>query len=211
MSADRATYHHGNLRSALIGEAWEMARASAPEKVTLREVARRVGVSHNAAYRHFADRQELMASLAERAIAELTERMQVGNETVSADQDPATVARARFRETARAYADFATEEPHLFQVAFHVEFAGPDVKPPVSERRDGPYGIMNGVLDELVEVGELPPERRVGADIVCWATVHGFAELCTKGPLGHLPAPEREAMLDLLLHTLEQGLKAPLG
>ncbi|GGR48034.1 AcrR family transcriptional regulator [Nocardioides luteus] len=211
MSADRATYHHGNLRSALIDAAWEMARSSAPEKVTLREVARRVGVSHNAAYRHFADRQELMRSLADRAVEELTARMQARNATVSDDREPAEIARARFKETARAYVAFATDEPHLFQMAFHLEFSGPDVVPVISERRDGPYGILNDVLDEMVAVGEIPAERRLGAEVVCWAAVHGFAELCTKGPLGRLPAPEREATLDLLFHTLQQGLKAPVG
>lgn len=211
MASPRTTYHHGNLRSALIDEAWELARTSAPEKVTVREVARRAGVSHNAAYRHFADRQELMSSIADRALATLAEMMRDRIATVSTDQHPASIARDRFRETARAYASFAIDEPHLFQVAFHAEFSRPGVSPDVSERRGGPYAILHSVLDEMVEVGEIPPERRSDAEMVCWASVHGFAELCIKGPLGLLPEDERDNIFERLLVTLLHGLKAPIA
>ncbi|MEO9328942.1 TetR/AcrR family transcriptional regulator [Gordonia aurantiaca] len=211
MASERSTYHHGNLRSALIDEAWELARTSAPEKVTVREVARRAGVSHNAAYRHFADRQELMTSIADRALATLADLMRERIATVPSDQDPVEVARARFRETARAYALFAIEEPHLFQVAFHAEFSRPGVTADLSERTEGPYAILHMILDEMVAVGEIPPERRSDAEVICWAAVHGFAELCIKGPLGLLPEAEREITFERLLNTLLHGLKAPVG
>ncbi|MDH3020602.1 TetR family transcriptional regulator [Gordonia sp. CNJ-863] len=211
MASERSTYHHGNLRNALIDEAWELARTSAPEKVTVREAARRAGVSHNAAYRHFADRQELMTSIADRALATLADLMRERIATVPDDQAPGEVARSRFRETARAYALFAIDEPHLFQVAFHAEFSRPGVNPDVSARRDGPYAILHSVLDEMVAAGEIPPERRPDSEIVCWAAVHGFAELCIKGPLGLLPEAERENYFERLIGTILHGLKAPLG
>jgi AcrR family transcriptional regulator len=207
----RASYHHGSLRSAFLDEAWEMARTSSPAQVTLREVARRIGVSHNAAYRHFADREDLMVALSERAMTALADAMLERMATVPTEQDPVERVRARLRETGRAYVLYAIAEPQLFQLAFHLQGTAPADAPATAtaQRTDGPYGILNGVLDEMADIGAMPSERRQGAEIVCWAAVHGFAELCTKGPAGALPAQERDAMLDVLLRTVEAGLRAP--
>ena len=68
-------YHHGNLRTALIDAGAELARVNGPDGVVLREVARRTGVSHNAAYRHFADRDELLGEIASLAGAQLEQAM----------------------------------------------------------------------------------------------------------------------------------------
>src|SRR3712207_9522742 len=68
-------YHHGNLRAALIDTAVAQARAGGPDAVVLRDAARRTGVSHNAAYRHFADRDDLLAEVSARGMAELEQRM----------------------------------------------------------------------------------------------------------------------------------------
>ena len=69
------TYHHGNLRPALVEAAVALAQARGPEGVVLREVARQTGVSHNAAYRHFADREELLAEVADAAMRQLAGAM----------------------------------------------------------------------------------------------------------------------------------------
>ena len=70
----------------------------------------------------------------------------------------------------------------------------------------GPYGVLTAVLDELVEAGVLPAERRPGADVTCWAAVHGFAVLCLEGPLRDLPDAERDAQLEGLLDRVARGL-----
>ena len=66
-----SSYHHGNLRESLIEAGIELARSQGPDGVVLREVARRAGVSHNAAYRHFADREALLAEIARHGMREL--------------------------------------------------------------------------------------------------------------------------------------------
>ena len=77
-------YHHGNLRPVLVDTAVELARSTGPEGVVLREVARRAGVSHNAAYRHFEDRAALLAEVADRAMAQLEDAMQARADAVRA-------------------------------------------------------------------------------------------------------------------------------
>jgi AcrR family transcriptional regulator len=191
------SYHHGNLRPALVGTAVELARAKGPDGVVLREVARRTGVSHNAAYRHFADREQLLAEVALWAMGRLEQAMEERLATVR-KRDPAVRARQRLREVGRAYVEFALSEPGLFEVAFSAPFH--------SAETQGPYGLLNRTLDELVEVGVLPAGRRPGAEVACWAGVHGFAELHLRGPLREVPAADRERSLARMLDLLELAL-----
>ncbi len=73
----------------------------------------------------------------------------------------------------------------------------------------GPYGVLNAVLDELVACGAVTPERRAGADVACWAMVHGFADLSVHGPLHAVPAELREPLLEVVLDVVERGLVSP--
>lgn len=189
-------YHHGNLRAALIDTAVEQARGGGAAAVVLRDAARRTGVSHNAAYRHFTDRDELLAEVADRGMAALEEAMRERLARVP-DRDPVERAWQRLAETGRAYVHFALAEPGLFTTAFGCK------EPPA---REGAYGVLSGVLDELVDAGALPPERRPGAELTCWAAVHGFATLSLQGPLRDLPPEQREQQLDGLLERIVRGL-----
>jgi AcrR family transcriptional regulator len=168
-----------------------------------------VGVSHNAAYRHFADREALLSEIAARGMDLLTEAMQTRLATVPGDLDPVARAQARLREVGRAYVEFALAEPGLFRTAFtsrtHAAEAGPEEP---QEDSDGPYGLLNEVLDELVEVGYLAADRRPGADVVCWAGVHGFAVLHLDGPLSQVPPAERESSIARFFDIVERGLGA---
>jgi AcrR family transcriptional regulator len=196
-------YHHGNLRAALVDAGAELARASGPDGVVLREVARRTGVSHNAAYRHFADRDELLAEIAERANEQLEQAMQRRLAEVT-ETDPAERARARLRATGRAYVAFALSEPGLFNVAF----CPTDAAHPTPEDAP-PYVLLGQVLDELVDSGALAPEGRLGADVVCWAAVHGLSVLLLDGPLRQVPAADRQGLVEKMIATIEQGLTGP--
>ena len=190
------SYHHGNLRAALVEAAADLARAQGPDGVVLREVARRTGVSHNAAYRHFADREELLAAVAQVGMDRLEQAM-LDRMAMVRTRDRKRRAVRRLRETGRAYVHFALAEPGLFSVAFSTPF----------EQHDGgPYALLNQVLDELVEVGAMPSERRPGADVMCWAGVHGFSMLLLSGPLRDVPEQEREPMLDRCLDLVELAL-----
>src|SRR3954447_13420046 len=192
-------YHHGNLRAALIDTAVEQARAGGADAVVLRDAARRTGVSHNAAYRHFTDRDDLLAEVSERGMAELEQRMRDRLADLP-DDDRGELASARLRAAGREDVRFALAEPGLFVPALAC------ARPKDGAPGEGPYGVLSTVLDELVTTGVLPAERRPGADVTCWAAVHGFAVLCLQGPLADVSEREREAQLDGLLERLSRGL-----
>jgi AcrR family transcriptional regulator len=194
-------YHHGNLRTALIDAGAELARANGPDGVVLREVARRTGVSHNAAYRHFADRDELLGEIASLAGAQLEQAMLRRLDEVT-ETDPAARASARLQAVGRAYVEFALAEPGLFNVAFCPR----DVVSPESMEDAAAYALLGRILDELVAVGALSPDGRLGADVACWAAVHGLSVLLLDGPLHDLPAEAREGAIAKLLATVERGL-----
>ena len=197
------SYHHGNLREELLRHAVALAREKGPAGVVLREVARRAGVSHNAAYRHFADREELLALVSTAAFDELAAAMQA---RLSAPGGGTAEARARkrLRVIGRAYVEFALAEPGLFAAAFN----GPltDEEHGDDDMAGGAYGLLGQALDGLVAVGLMPAERREGAEIVCWSAVHGFATLHLDGPLREQPSAERDVELERMLDLLERGL-----
>lgn len=206
MATKTQPYHHGNLRPVLVDTAVELARTTGPDGVVLREVARRAGVSHNAAYRHFSDRAALLAEVSQRAYGDLEEAMTRRVVDVRGET-PQERAWARLSETGRAYVDFAIREPGLFAVAF-TSPTKPEVHADTATLT-GPYAVLNAVLDELVACGAVSPERRVGADVACWAAVHGFAELHVHGPLRAVPAEMRDALLEVVLDVVHQGLETP--
>lgn len=204
MPATSRPYHHGDLRSALVEAALEMSRGSGPTPVSLREVTRRVGVSPSAAYRHFRDRTQLMAAVA----LEIQERMAARmrrSMCASADATAEQRALEGLRGVGLGYIAFAVDEPGWFETAFFGSSrtagradtadaadgpgleggaagpgadtgAGLDAAPP-------PFVLLTAALDECVQAGVLSPQRRPGAEFVCWSAVHGCAELVIHGPL----------------------------
>jgi AcrR family transcriptional regulator len=176
----------GTVRSALIEAGVELARSGGPDAVVLREVTRMVGVVPNAAYRHFADRDALLAAVRDAAVRRLAQRMADGMNQVRAGAHTPTGARLRMRAVGEAYLEFARTEPGLFDTAF----AASDH--PSSGESDEPRPLerVQAALDDLVQAGLLQPARRPGIEYPVWAAVHGVAVLL-RGPLRSLPEREK--------------------
>jgi AcrR family transcriptional regulator len=203
-------YHHGHLREALVAEAVAAARERGPEGLALRELARRVGVSHNAAYRHFADRDALVGEVAMAGLRRMMEVLTARTDALT-ETDPVLLARRRLREVAFGYLDFALGEPGLFRVVFT---AFPVIDDPRKADIDpdiDTFGMLERTLDGLVDVGYLAPEARPGAEISCWSAVHGFAMLHLDGPMRGVDPADREAMLDVLVVALDRSYGATTG
>ncbi|WP_280347726.1 TetR/AcrR family transcriptional regulator [Nocardia neocaledoniensis] len=191
-------YHHGDLAAALVDAGLELTRSGGPEALTIRAATRRVGVTPNAAYRHFPDRQALLRAVS----AAIEAAMAAG---MAAEQVPDS-PRARLRAVGLGYIGFALTEPGWFAVAF---FGAGDTSP--ESVRDSPaYLALTDALDMMVHIGDLDPAARAGATWSCWSTVHGFAELALRGPLRHLDRAELRALAERAVDTVIAGLPRPM-
>jgi AcrR family transcriptional regulator len=204
----RTTYRHGDLHHALIAAGTELARAGGPDAVVLREATRRVGVAPNAAYRHFADRRALLDAVCSAAQSLLAVAIEQELAAVTTAGDAAAVARARLRAVGTGYVRFAQTEPGLFRTAFSVSRDLAKIGDPARAGASGlsPFLLLASVLDELVDAGALPKERRPAAEFLAWSSVHGLSMLLIDGPLRALDKKKAHAIIERLLDMVEQGL-----
>ncbi|WP_424707012.1 TetR/AcrR family transcriptional regulator [Kitasatospora acidiphila] len=199
------TYHHGNLPEALVSAGVELARTGGPAAVVLRAASRAAGVSHNAAYRHYADREDLLAAVAARCMDRLGSLMVARMEALPA-ADPVDLAWARLDAIGRAYIEFATTEHGWFRTAFSGAAAHGAKQPVTHPGAPAPYTLLADCLDGLVAVGALPAERRPGAEYAAWSAVHGLSDLLVDGPLRELPPQEVAHAVEAVLTTAARGL-----
>lgn len=206
MPPSKAPYHHGDLRNALVDAGLGLIDQVGAEAFSLREVAREVGVSANAAYRHFEDKGALLTAIAVSGFERLSSEMQ---EAMLAARPRGAVksrAVARFNAAARAYVDLAQDHPQLYGLMFGsagracLAAEGTLVGPT-------PGALLGRVLDELVEERVMSKKHREGAEIHVWSAVHGFASLAHSGPLAELGPKARADALGELLRFIIAGLR----
>jgi AcrR family transcriptional regulator len=195
-----ARYHHGNLRTALLDAGVRQAAAAGPMSLQIRELAKTVGVSPSAVYRHFPDLAHICAEVSRLARERLAEAMQLAAERVPAHPDAGVAAVQRFNAIGRAYVEFAATEPRLFDMAFTsfgVQPSAPD--------DPSAWDVLTGALDAMVTHGELQPALRAEAPWVAWSAVHGLASMVVRGLFPDARS-ESEA-----LHAVVGGVRRALG
>jgi AcrR family transcriptional regulator len=198
-------YHHGDLRRSLLLTAVELASEGGPEAVTLREASRRLGVSHNAAYRHYADRDALVDAVAGYGFEMLAKAVLVQIAKIPpGDAGPA--ALARLLALGRGYVGYAIRNPGIYRTMFSTKTAVP--QPPVDGSEAGldPFGILVETLDDLVASGVMTPGQRPLAEFAAWAGVHGLADMFLDGPLAGLPKRDRQPIIERTLLAIGTGL-----
>ena len=169
-----------------------------------------VGVVPNAAYRHFADRDELLAAVCTAAMRELAARMAAGVARVPGAYGDAVAAQQRLGAIGAAYLEFAHGEPGLFATAFAVPqqhaYGVPDGG---TGPERTPLDYLRAALDELVDAGVLDRQRRDGIEYPVWSTVHGLAVLVGQGPLRDVPDATRDHLAELTFTFIGGGLASP--
>jgi AcrR family transcriptional regulator len=196
-------YHHGNLRTALLGAAERTVRERGVQDLSLRELAREVGVSHGAPRRHFPDRQALLDALAKSGFERLRVELQAAVDGAGADFE------ARLYATAAAHIRFATADPALLELMFaakHRDEAGPDCLAPdgqqdaLQDAAERTFTVMLEVILQGQAEGRLEPGDPERVGMVLFATIQGIAALLTGG----MVAPEQldELLGDSIAHFL---------
>jgi AcrR family transcriptional regulator len=191
----RKPYHHGNLREALLESAVGLIAEVGPAAFTLRELARRAGVSHNAPYRHFRDRDALMAAVAKQGFRELSRTM-----LRAADEE--SDALDRLKRAGLSYIAFALRRPEHFTVMFDAPTAV-NTHPDSAEEAGEAFGTLVNFVKSCQEEGRLPPGDPHEFALLAWSMVHGVAKLAITG---RLPYRSRSEILKFAEFVMDQSL-----
>lgn len=190
-------YHHGNLREALLERAVKTLEDSGPDGLSLRQLARELGVSHAAPAKHFRDKQALIDALAKAGF-------EMMNGAIAAAARKKGSLRSRFQHVAKAYVDFALSRPTLLSVMYstkHESGSGDEL------RSIGEQGML--VALALIEEGQKSGELAGGDPgtmaMVCFAGLHGTAMLAAGK---HLEGVSTQAIVEAVTDTLWAGMAA---
>lgn len=201
-------YHHGDLRSALVDAGMQLSRERGAAALGMRELTRAVGVSPNAAYRHFPNLRALVLTIAQEAQRRLSLTILDRMREVSGERDDHRRAVDSLRAFCHAYVDFALGEPGWFALACESSESPPGAPGDDPDAPPTPHEVLLGALNSMVNSGVMAAGRRVDAEWSCWSTVHGCAMLATAGPLAGLPSDAMNQVASRVIDTLLAGLTA---
>ena len=181
----RRGYHHGNLREALIAAALELISQKGPAGVTFADAARAAGVSPAAPYRHFRDRDALMADVARRGFEEFADALalawDVGKPT----------PRAAFERVGRAYLDFANKEPAFFSAMFESGLSLADY-PPLREAGDRAFAVLREACEALAATCDARSRQNFDRTSRGWA--RSSIAICPTGTIRRSAEPPTGAI-----------------
>ena len=192
----KKTYHHGDLKNALIRAGVEILAEQGVGGLSLRQVALRAGVSHAAPYAHFADKQSLIAAISTDGFQRLYEKLADAANANRADP------RQQLLETANAYLEFAADDPARFKVMFSGILEQEKDYPEFVEASQTNYELVVEIVQTCQAAGVLPPGPAERTAISIWATVHGLAALALERQIPHALL-EQNSMRGLLGQALQ--------
>ena len=192
-------YHHGSLEQALTEAAMEVVAADGIDALSLRDIARTIGVSPSATYRHFPSRDHLVAHVSQIAREDLARALILAREQVAATGSRRRRSIRRFEGIGRAYVLFAVGAPNLFEAAF----TPCDVRP-ATDDDPAAWLVLVRAVDEMVSTGAIPEKRRRDAPLIAWSGVHGLAAILTASiqPTGYTFDDEVDAVISAISRAI---------
>jgi len=191
----------GNLAAALVQAAEGLITERGPQGFSLREVARRAGVSEAAPYWHFANKEALLAAVAEAGFSDLAAAMEGMRRRI---KDP----DRRLREIGVAYVRFAVAHPAHFRIMFGPEIADKAAHPALKEAAKQAFGLLVSVITDARRGGQVRGSGVEEMTVAAWALVHGLSALLIDRQLerhGH-SAREVETLARRVTRLLQTGL-----
>jgi AcrR family transcriptional regulator len=192
----KQAYHHKDLRNALIDEAIRMLSDSGISTLTLRELARRLGVTHTAPYAHFADKTALLEGIAEAGFAQLADILE-------SEKAEAPNPRHAMTKMSLAYVRFAREQPHLYRLMFAAEELADDPECEMSPEGARAFAAV------AETIAQLAPARAANVDelaVAAWALVHGVAMLEIDRRMHGHAAHRGEEIVEIATEIFVRGL-----
>lgn len=203
-TTDQRPYHHGDLQRAIVDAAIDVLSESQSTEFSLRELARRAGVSHNAPYKHFADKRELLAAVSAVGFEILAKRMTDATKELDGP-------RERLAAMARAYVRGGVNNPALYRLMFGGYLASPDNRRPAIERGAADNmkalvagAITNGALGRLIPDTAENTRMINGAILIFWSQMHGLTLLLIDRLVG--PDDRMEELTEGVLQGMLDGL-----
>lgn len=204
LTSGKNPYHHGDLRQSLMAGAIALIDEAGLSHLSLRQVARRIGVSHNAPYRHFEDKEALLAALAEEGFLAL----QAAMETARQPFPPGT--SQRLAAIGKAYVRFAIANPAHYRLMFSDYRCDFSQNSALAVAARGSFQVLVSTILEGQEAGLFRPAEPLDMARVAWSLVHGQSMLALDGKLQVAP-DQLDAFLQLSTDLLVNGLRQGRG
>lgn len=199
-----ADYHHGDLRRTLLKEALKLLKSKSPKDLSLRDLARRIGVSHGAPYRHFSSQEALLAALAIEGFGIFADYLNLKH-TVEEYKDDLE----RFRLMASGFLNFALKHPVHFKLMFTKIVVDHSEYPDMQIAGERAFGILLDTVSSLQESGAFRAQDPQATSIFIWSSLHGFCTLILDQALDFLEveSEQYELLIDSFFENMMSGLR----
>lgn len=197
----KTTYHHGDLKNALIKAGADILASEGARALSLRKVAARAGVSHSAPYAHFADKETLIAAITTEGFQQLHDRLRL---TMEAQRD---APPELLIEVAYAYVRFAQEMPAFYKLMFSGILEHEQAFPDFVRISKASFQLLVDLVTRCQAAGVLPEGPADTLAVSIWSLVHGFTSLLLERQIPHTVL-DRQSLKELLRVTMLPVLQA---
>ena len=194
------TYHHGDLKNALIQAGVEILAKEGIGKLSLRKVALKAGVSHTAPYAHFSDKQSLIAAISTEGFQRLSKALESVINTHS--NNP----KKQLLESAQIYTKFALENKDIFKIMFSSALEKEKEYPAFVEISQKTFIQVVNIVRACQEAGVLKSGEADVLAVIIWGQVHGIIALAIEGQLSHTVL-EKKSLLEIVIQSVERVIK----
>lgn len=202
---EKTSYHHGDLRTALVLHAVKLIHARGDLNFSLRDLATEIGVSHVAVYRHFADKAALLNAVAVHGFGLLAQAMRDAGEGWNRDPEQQLVRQGA------AYVTMAVRYPGHFAAMFAPQTAKSGQSPELQAVAEVAYQLLAQTVARRLQATQLPSAHVHTEALRCWALVHGLACLQLSGNLAACMGHDPMNASDEALQAFVKGFLLPAG
>lgn len=195
------TYHHGDLKNALIKAGVEILAKEGIGKLSLRKVAQKAGVSHTAPYFHFSDKQSLIAAISTEGFQKLSKALE------SATKSHANNPKKQLIESAQAYIKFAVGNKDIFKIMFSSALEKEKEYPAFVEISQKTFRQVVETIEACQKAGVIKSGEADVLAVIIWSQIHGIISLALEGQISHTVL-EKKSLSELVTQAVERAIKA---